>query len=104
MKTVYILMHKPSFFSISPDTLVAVFENEDDANEALRMRKSELRKPCIKSVDVVDADAWELKKQKERQPSGKAVSGDGSFDYYGAKYGRPSYGPGSTRSKGGGYR
>lgn len=102
MRTIFALMHKPSFMSLTPGPVVGLFDDEKSANEALEMKRSELRKPYVQSFEVVDTDAWERDRARARQANRDAVSGDG--DFYAHKYPRPSFGPGTARGRGKGYR
>lgn len=101
MKTIFALMHKPSLMSIRRDPVIGVFENEQDANEALEREKSNLRLPFIKAFEVVDSETWKRRKTNTLRPSLDALSGDGGpHDHY--NYPAASHGPGTMRSGRGG--
>lgn len=102
MKKVFALLHKPSFWSLTQDALCGIFETEDDALEALETERHNLRKPYVKSYDLVSAEDWKIKKLSLTFSESTLDGKDGPYDY--DKYPRPTYGLGTSRSRGRGYR
>jgi hypothetical protein len=97
MKRVFALIHKPTFLSTKADALIGLFENEDDAKEALERDKWSLRKPFIQSIEVIESNEW-IKRKKALDNHPDAPSGY-LESRHSTGFGGGSYGPGTARGR-----